>query len=91
MSDATRPPTRHPGRPFDNLPLELTSFVGREQEIAEVKELLADHRLITLTGPGGCGKTRLALRVAGDLTDEFQDGMWWGSPRSLTRISCRRR
>src|SRR6478672_13464061 len=52
-----------------NLPAELTSFVGRQQEMRSVRGLLrrADIRLVTLTGPGGCGKTRLSIRVADDL------------------------
>jgi predicted ATPase len=66
-----------PGRPeSNNLPPQLTSFVGREREIAEVKRLVLSHRLITLTGAGGCGKTRLAFQVAGDMLDEFSDGVW---------------
>ncbi len=64
--------------------LELSSFVGREREIAEVKRLLADHRLLTLTGPGGCGKTRLALVVAVDLVEEFEDGVWLVELASLS-------
>lgn len=60
-----------------NLPAQLTSFVGREKEIAEVKALLAASRLITLTGPGGTGKTRLSLQVAIDLLDMFSDGIWF--------------
>jgi predicted ATPase/DNA-binding SARP family transcriptional activator len=59
-----------------NLPLQLTSFVGREREMAEVKQWLAATRLLTLTGSGGCGKTRLALQVAADLLDEYADGVW---------------
>jgi non-specific serine/threonine protein kinase len=59
-----------------NLPVQLTSFVGRERELAELKNALATTRLVTLTGPGGCGKTRLALRLAGDLVDERPDGVW---------------
>jgi predicted ATPase len=65
------------GRPQDNLPLELTSFVGREREVAEVEKLLGDRRLLTLCGPGGSGKTRLALAVAQELVEEFEDGVWW--------------
>ena len=60
-----------------NLPLELSSFVGREREISEVERLLADTRLLTLTGTGGCGKTRLALKVATNLAEEFDHGVWW--------------
>jgi non-specific serine/threonine protein kinase len=59
------------------LPAQLTSFIGREREIAEVKQLLASSRLVTLTGAGGCGKTRLALRVASDLRDTYADGVRW--------------
>lgn len=58
-----------------NLPLELTSFIGREKEISEVRELLMRSRLTTLTGHGGSGKTRLALRVAAELLDSFADGV----------------
>ncbi len=72
----------HP--PDNNLPLELSSFVGREQEIAEVKRLLAEHRLLTLTGPGGCGKTRLALEVAAELVEGFKDGAWLVELASLS-------
>lgn len=61
-----------------NLPIQLTSFVGREKEIAEVHTLLAGPaRLITLTGPGGTGKTRLSLQVAADFLDAFPEGVWF--------------
>lgn len=59
-----------------NLPQQLTSFIGREPEIAEVKKLLSGTRLLTLTGSGGCGKTRLALQVAAEVLDEYTDGIW---------------
>src|SRR5215831_12952593 len=59
-----------------NLPAELTSFVGRRDELAEVKRLLAESRLVTLTGIGGVGKTRLALRAAAGLRRAFRDGVW---------------
>jgi len=59
-----------------NLPAELTSFVGRRGELAEVRRLLADSRLVTLTGIGGVGKTRLALRAAAGLRRAFRDGAW---------------
>ena len=68
-------------RPPGELPLELTSFIGREQEVAEVKRLLAGRRLLTLYGPGGCGKTRLALAVAQDLVEGFEDGVWCSDPK----------
>jgi non-specific serine/threonine protein kinase len=55
----------------------LTSFVGRKHELAEVKQLLSSVRLLTLTGPGGCGKSRLALQVAGECSDAFEDGITW--------------
>src|ERR671916_1683038 len=67
---------RTPERPPNNLPLELSSFVGREKEIVEVERLLEHNRLVTLTGSGGCGKTRLALAVAGELVEGFEDGVW---------------
>jgi class 3 adenylate cyclase len=60
-----------------NLPAQLTSFVGRRVAIAEVRQSLIDNRLVTLTGAGGSGKTRLAVEVAGQLTTEFGDGVWW--------------
>lgn len=68
-------PTPIPAR-FHNLPHLLTRFIGREREMGEVKQLLAAHRLVTLTGAGGVGKTRLALAVAGDLIGMFTDGVW---------------
>jgi predicted ATPase/DNA-binding CsgD family transcriptional regulator len=67
----TKPPL-----PVHNLPLQLTSFVGREREVAEVKEALQSARLLTLTGAGGCGKTRLALQVAADIAGEYDSGTW---------------
>ncbi len=59
-----------------NLPAELTSFVGRRDEVAEVRRLLTESRLVTLTGVGGVGKTRLALRAAAGLARAFGDGVW---------------
>jgi predicted ATPase/class 3 adenylate cyclase len=60
-----------------NLPTQLTSFIGREQEVAELVALLGTVRLLTLTGPGGSGKTRLALAVAEQVLDAFPDGVWF--------------
>jgi hypothetical protein len=59
-----------------NLTDALSSFIGRKRELAEVKQLLSEYRLLTLTGPGGCGKTRLALRVASELRSQYRDGVW---------------
>ncbi|MBY8861302.1 protein kinase [Nocardia sp. CA2R105] len=64
------------GNSIGNLPLELTSFVDRRIQVADVKGLLAESRLVTLTGIGGVGKTRLALRVAHKVKDDFADGAW---------------
>jgi non-specific serine/threonine protein kinase len=60
----------------NNLPAELSSFVGRERQLAELRRLLRRARLITLTGPGGAGKTRLALHLAGDILNHYPDGVW---------------
>jgi predicted ATPase len=60
----------------DNLPVQLTRFIGRERERAEVSAQVRKERLVTLTGAGGAGKTRLALQVAQDLVQEFQHGVW---------------
>ena len=60
-----------------NLPPQLTSFIGRRTECAAVGELLAKERLVTLTGAGGCGKTRIAIRVATDVGEAYREGVWW--------------
>jgi predicted ATPase/class 3 adenylate cyclase len=59
-----------------NLPLQTTSFIGRDQEMAELKALFPSTSLLTLTGTGGCGKTRLALQMAADLAEDYPDGVW---------------
>jgi predicted ATPase/class 3 adenylate cyclase len=61
----------------NNLPQQLSSFVGRERELADIGRLLQSTRLLTLTGAGGLGKTRLTLHIAADLLDEFSDGVWF--------------
>ncbi|MBV8988659.1 MAG: winged helix-turn-helix domain-containing protein, partial [Solirubrobacterales bacterium] len=63
-------------RPLHNLPVELTSFVGRERELPGVSSLLSLNRLVTLTGAGGSGKTRLALRAARQALPDYPDGVW---------------
>lgn len=61
----------------NNLPTQLTSFIGRQDEINAVTNLLAEHRMVTPTGSGGCGKTRLALEVANHVQANFTDGTWF--------------
>ncbi len=61
----------------NNLPVVLSSFIGRRAEVAAVQRRVAESRLVTLTGPGGCGKTRLALEAATRLQVDFPDGVWW--------------
>ncbi len=60
-----------------NLPIQATPLVGREHELTEAGDLLRSHRLITLTGPGGSGKTRLALQLAAEALEDFPDGVFW--------------
>src|SRR6185503_11111934 len=71
------PPLRTLNAVPNNLPTQLTSFLGREHEIAAGRQLLLDGRLLTLTGPGGTGKTRLSLQIAADATDRFPDGIYF--------------
>ncbi len=61
----------------NNLPTQLTSFVGRQADVAEAKRLLRGTRLLTLTGPGGIGKTRLSLQLAADVVQDFRDGVYF--------------
>lgn len=68
----------------DNLPLELTTFVGREAEVDRLVELLASRRLLTLTGAAGIGKTRLALRLAANLRARFDDGVYFVNLAAIT-------
>jgi len=60
-----------------NLPVRLTTFIGRQMEMETVRELIGEHRIVSLTGPGGCGKTRLACEVATQLVSDFKDGVWF--------------
>jgi predicted ATPase/class 3 adenylate cyclase/DNA-binding XRE family transcriptional regulator len=68
----------------NNLPLQLTSFIGRERELEEVQQMLANTRLLTLTGPGGTGKTRLSLQIGERLLSSFTDGVWIAELAPLT-------
>jgi predicted ATPase/class 3 adenylate cyclase/DNA-binding CsgD family transcriptional regulator len=70
------PPLRSLDSFAHNLPVQLTSFIGREAEMTEVRRLLGDNRLVTLIGTGGAGKTRLALQVAAETLSEFPGGVW---------------
>ena len=81
---STFPPIRSlEGRP-NNLPVQPTSFVGRERELAESRRLLEGSRLLTLTGPGGTGKTRLALQAAAEELDNFADGAFYVGLATIT-------
>ena len=61
----------------EHLPIQLTNFIGRRGEITVIRQALADNRLVTLTGAGGAGKTRLAVQVAAQIVTEFADGVWY--------------
>lgn len=78
-SEPASPDAKH-----TNLPIPLTSFIGRQREIREVKEMLAGTRLLSLTGAGGSGKTRLAMQAANELLEQFRDGVWWVELAPLT-------
>ena len=84
-ADAARP-----GRP-SNLPAPLTSFIGRDDDLARIGTLLATGRLVTVLGPGGAGKTRLALEAARRHRHEYRDGAWLDRPRPGHRAGQDRR
>jgi predicted ATPase/class 3 adenylate cyclase len=71
------PPLSTPDHIHNNLPLALTSFIGRQREIEELEHLLWQSRLLTIAGPGGAGKTRLAIRLAQNVQGSFADGVWF--------------
>jgi predicted ATPase/DNA-binding SARP family transcriptional activator len=81
---APLPAAAAPAAVRGNLPRQLTSFVGRERERADIARLLGHARLVTLTGPGGCGKTRLALMTAADVLAQVPDGAWFVDLASLS-------
>jgi predicted ATPase/class 3 adenylate cyclase len=74
--ERTFPRPRTPGAPVDNLPAAVTPLVGRQGEVAELKGMVATHRLVTVAGAGGTGKTRLAVAVAEELRTAYPDGVW---------------
>jgi predicted ATPase/class 3 adenylate cyclase len=80
------PPLRSLGSPAlpNNLPARLSAFIGRDREVAEVRALVESCRLVTLTGAGGCGKTRLGLQVAAELLDGSGDGVWLAELAAVT-------
>ena len=78
------PELDRPTARLDNLPAALTSFVGREGPLTQLKQMLSANRLVTLTGPGGVGKTRLALQVARESLGKYQRGIWLTSFAGLT-------
>lgn len=72
------------GARITNLPIPVTNFIGRKRELNEIRQRLSSTRLLTLTGPGGSGKTRLAIQIGTDLLDFFKDGVWWVDLAALT-------
>jgi predicted ATPase/class 3 adenylate cyclase len=72
------PPLRSLGNPalLNNLPAQLSTFIGRDRELSEIRALLEHSRMVTLTGAGGCGKTRLSLQLAAEMLDGAADGVW---------------
>jgi predicted ATPase/class 3 adenylate cyclase len=80
-------PIQSPGASSNHLPVQLTRFIGRAKEKAEIHKLLSKERLVTLTGPGGSGKTRLALQAAAELSEHFKDGVFFVALASVAEAS----
>ena len=78
-------PSPIPTTPKHNLPAQITAFIGREHQIDEIKKLFQTTRLLTLTGTGGTGKTRLALQIASDLIHVYPDGVYFVSLASISK------
>jgi predicted ATPase/class 3 adenylate cyclase/DNA-binding CsgD family transcriptional regulator len=78
------PPLQSLDAVANNLPAQITSFIGREENLAELTTLLGEHRLLTLVGAGGCGKTRLAVQLAAETSQEYPDGVNWVELASVT-------
>jgi len=78
------PPLKSLNIATNNLPIQLTSFIGREKEITEVRQAIREQRLVTLTGAGGSGKTRLALQVASESVEDFRDGVFFVALAPIT-------
>jgi predicted ATPase/class 3 adenylate cyclase len=81
---AEHPPLRTGGFVRSNLPIMLTTFVGREPELAELRGVLAEQRVVTIVGTGGAGKTRLAIELATSIAERFPDGIWFVDLAPLT-------
>jgi predicted ATPase/class 3 adenylate cyclase len=81
------PPLQSQVIPPNNLPVQLTSFVGRSRELTEIKQVLSTERLLTLTGPGGSGKTRLALQAAVEMIEHFHDGVFFVALAPITDMA----
>ncbi|AYN43086.1 hypothetical protein D9753_34115 [Streptomyces dangxiongensis] len=84
LAGSVQPREEEPAVPRHNLPAQAGALIGRQRETAEVEALLGRSRLLTLTGTGGCGKTRLALAVAARQTGAFRDGVWFVDLAALT-------
>jgi predicted ATPase len=82
FDDGDHPPLRSMRSDLNNLPVQLTEFIGRQAEVEQLDRLLAEHRLVTISGMGGCGKTRIALEVAADASARFDGGTWLADLRS---------
>lgn len=80
---ATFPPLTSLDAFPNNLPVQITSFRGREQDLEDLKTLVRDHRLVTIHGPGGMGKTRLSIQAAAEMLEDFPDGVWLADLSSL--------